>query len=989
MQPVRVLVGLTALTVGFIASADTHYVVPQGTEGNTPTSPYTSWETAANDIATAVAAAGDNDTVLVRKGTYAVPSQISITQSNLKLRSYDPDKGTVNAEETVLSPTPDGTYEKALVWTKDWVATTIDGFTFKNATRGLYMNGTRNAKVLNCRFVGNSGGDGAGAYLWVCDGAVISNCLFASNVSTGNGGGVYLQNNGDSETIFQTFVNCVFTNNTAKIGGAAYSGRSIHAERCTFKDNVATDQAGHVRAGIHSRFNGCLFTGKAGGSYGEVIFVDATDLVVSNCTFTGLNVQNGNYGLLNTKGGGQIVDCAFTNNVKLTDSFIMSLSNPNPIYVRNCLFADNPTFNGIICGHNSAGVTYFDNCTIAATGKTLARGSATYSTNEWGNCILLGTRPATSGQHANVVRNCRTDEPGFVSAENHCYRLRSDSPCVDAGEALDWHADAVDIDGRARVVGSAVDIGCYERQPGDQDYWSVSRVVASEADKTGDWADATTDFQAAIDATSDDGLVLVRSGTYAIGKTLVVSNRTLTVKSCNPATGAPDRDATVLDGQGQTRILFTHWGETKPNDTTYDECVPAVQHQVVLEGFTFKAGVTTAGDGLVYAGDGGGLLMYGRAKEGNTPSRVINCRFVGCSAVNGGGVALRGGWLENCVFDGNTASQSGGGAANVQPLSARARRSVVDLSSSDAWYVPAFVDCTFTNNAAALFGGGLAFSQTDSMNLNGYVVGCGFFDNHVVPPSGQNGFGSAMTIIYGSTVSNCVFRGNSGAQYGVLGGGDNSRYTDLVFTGNATQYGIIFASNHSTYRNIRMIGNSGSAFMGFGTIVNSLFANTDGTSTLTTWYDNHQLTCESCTFVNTRANVVAPRAAGTAISMTDCILWREGSAPFGALAANNAVALTNCCLSAELPTEGFTVVGPVYGSPRFRDAANGDWSIRHSSSCRDRGKMLDWMATAADLAGNPRVVTEGKPLAVNPAALPDIGCYENQEETAGSLLLLR
>ena len=80
---------------------------------------------------------------------------------------------------------------------------------------------------------------------------------------------------------------------------------------------------------------------------------------------------------------------------------------------------------------------------------------------------------------------------------------------------------------------------------------------------------------------------------------------------------------------------------------------------------------------------------------------------------------------------------------------------------------------------------------------------------------------------------------------------------------------------------------------------------------------------------------------------------------------------------------------PAAALERPRDAANGDWSIRHSSSCRDRGKMLDWMATAADLAGNPRVVTEGKPLAVNPAALPDIGCYENQEETAGSLLLLR
>ena len=988
MQPVRVLVGLTALTVGFIASADTHYVVPQGTEGNTPTAPYTSWETAANDIATAVAAAGNNDTVLVRKGTYAVPAQISITQSNLKLRSYDPNTGTVNAEGTVLTPTPDGTYDNALVWTKDWVATTIDGFTFKNATRGLYMYGTRDAKVLNCRFVGNSGGDGAGAYLWVCDGAVVSNCLFASNVSTGSGGGVYLQNGSDAETTFQTFIDCVFTNNTAAKGGAVYSGRSIHADRCTFRDNVATAEGGHLRAGIHSRISGSTFSGKAGGTYGEVLFFQASDVAVSNCTFTALDFSAGSFGTILTQYGGLVTDCAFTNNVRIKDTYIMNLQSPadKPFVVRNCLFADNGTSTGIVRGHDASGVSRFENCTIVANG-TIAGTSSTFSSNEWVNCILLGTQPTTSGRHVNVIRSCQTEDPHFVSEARSCYRLRSDSPCVDAGEAMDWHADAGDLDGRTRVVGSAVDIGCYERQVGDMDYWSVSRVVASETDKTGDWVGATTDFQAAIDATGDDGLVLVRSGTYAIGTTLVISNRILTVKSCDPETGAPDRDGTVLDGQGRTRILFTHWGETKPNESTYDECVPAVQHPVLIEGFTFKDGLTAADDGLFDAGKGGGLLMYGRAKDaGLTPSRVVGCRFTGCSAVNGGGIALRGGRVENCVFDGNTASWSGGGAASVQPVSARARQTCYALA--ETWYAPSFVGCTFTNNVSAKHGGGVAFSDADGTVLNGYVVGCGFFDNRIEPASGPTGYGSAMTVLYGGTVSNCVFRGNSGAQYGVLGGGDNARYADLVFTGNSAQYAMIYAANSSTYRNVRMVDNAGSAFMGYGTIVNSLFANTDGTSTLATYYDNKKLTCESCTFVNTRANVVWPRAAGTAISMTDCILWREGGAPFGALAANNTVVLTNCCLSAELPEEGFTVVDPVYGSPRFRNAAAGDWSIRHSSSCRDRGKMLDWMTTTTDLAGNPRVVTEGRPLAVDPAALPDIGCYENQEETVGMLLLL-
>lgn len=46
-------------------------------------------------------------------------------------------------------------------------------------------------------------------------------------------------------------------------------------------------------------------------------------------------------------------------------------------------------------------------------------------------------------------------------------------------------------------------------------------------------------------------------------------------------------------------------------------------------------------------------------------------------------------------------------------------------------------------------------------------------------------------------------------------------------------------------------------------------------------------------------------------------------------------------------------------------------------------------AAAVDLAGNPRIVADGVTLVRNPAALPDIGCYENQEAPRGSCLIIR
>jgi len=59
-------------------AATTRYVVPAGTAGNTPTSPYTSWETAANDLALAIDAAAALDTILVAPGTYSIGSTLDI-----------------------------------------------------------------------------------------------------------------------------------------------------------------------------------------------------------------------------------------------------------------------------------------------------------------------------------------------------------------------------------------------------------------------------------------------------------------------------------------------------------------------------------------------------------------------------------------------------------------------------------------------------------------------------------------------------------------------------------------------------------------------------------------------------------------------------------------------------------------------------------------------------------------------------------------------
>ena len=53
-------------------------------------------------------------------------------------------------------------------------------------------------------------------------------------------------------------------------------------------------------------------------------------------------------------------------------------------------------------------------------------------------------------------------DPRFLDAPGGDYRLSVSSPCVDAGTNEGWMADAVDLRGRPRVIGTRPDIGAYE-----------------------------------------------------------------------------------------------------------------------------------------------------------------------------------------------------------------------------------------------------------------------------------------------------------------------------------------------------------------------------------------------------------------------------------------------------------------------------------------------------------------------------------------------
>ena len=61
------------------------------------------------------------------------------------------------------------------------------------------------------------------------------------------------------------------------------------------------------------------------------------------------------------------------------------------------------------------------------------------------------------------------------------------------------------------------------------------------------------------------------------------------------------------------------------------------------------------------------------------------------------------------------------------------------------------------------------------------------------------------------------------------------------------------------------------------------------------------------------------------------------------------------------------------------NAANGDWRLRRNSDFYKKGVVQNWMLSATDFAGGPRVTKAG---------LVDLGCFETPYVPSATIILL-
>lgn len=227
--PKLLILGL-CLFLPVAAIADIHYVSTNGSDFY----PYDTPGAAASNIQDAVDAAEFGDTVLVDDGTYALGTEISIT-NGITLESVHGSTLTVidgkDATRCILM-----THSSAVV----------SGFTVTGGNVADNGGGVRceGGTVRNCRITGNrtSGGASDGGGVYCLAGGLVRDCVIYGNTSADDGGGIQCGNTGVPGG---TVRNCLVYDNTATdAGGGVFCWPGGLAESCTIVTNFANRGGG-------------------------------------------------------------------------------------------------------------------------------------------------------------------------------------------------------------------------------------------------------------------------------------------------------------------------------------------------------------------------------------------------------------------------------------------------------------------------------------------------------------------------------------------------------------------------------------------------------------------------------------------------------------------------------------------------------------------------------------------------------------------------
>lgn len=555
-------------------------------------------------------------------------------------------------------------------------------------------------------------------------------------------------------------------------------------------------------------------------------------------------------------------------------------------------------------------------------------------------------RARVSGNESGLVAwYPLTGRPGMAATE---YRF-ANLAAVNGDPILYSYQIAYSDTNRVAIVGDDNLTLPYARFVASPEWCAANNAYVQAADATGrSWSDPLTNLVETAAGAKKFERILCSPGTHKISSSISPLVEYFYLGSQDPATGEPCPETAIIDAQQQCRHFISS------NQTS--------EHQ---------SGFTVENLTFINGRESNGGSMYFRSRVGN----INNCIFHDNAATGNGGAyysyTVKDMVVSNCQFYGNSAANTGGAVHLIQNA-----ESTTDFQR--------FVNCVFSNNmvtATSSSGGGAVYVnrkiELENCLFSGNKCTGGGNGGHVLfGPNSilkgceftgtcQGGNGTCLRVESGSwSITNCVFRnmtcsGSSSRFIDLHGAG--STIVDCVFTNNANVTTLFYQNcQNLLFRQCLIADNASDKAVVPNVVGSTVF--------------------ENCTIPHA---IVTPATMSTATTniFINCILPNATITSAGSYCN----ILSNCLV--KVAQGGPFDSGVITGNPKFTDAANGDYTLEVKSPCRDKGLTLDWMTNGStDLLGNPRVVDiAGKAFSAD--ALPDLGCYENQERKPSGLML--